>query len=124
MRTLRPEQARAAALLGRGLSCRATARELSVSERSLTRWRKLPVFQAAERAARADHLAERPNGIRAVLEQALHACRDNGTPDYATRLRAAGLLLGAPPEDPGEGQPVVVRKTIYIDRATGEEVAA
>jgi hypothetical protein len=84
----------------------------------------LPAFQAAERAARADHLAERPNGIRAVLEQALHATKANGEPDYSTRLKAAGLLLGAPPDDPDDGQPVVVKKTIFIDRATGEEVPA
>lgn len=121
---LRPEQIRAAALLGRGLSCRATARELSISERSITRWRALPEFKIAEREARADHMAERPNGIRAVLEQALHACKANGQPDYGTRLRAAALLLGAPPAEPDPNEPVIIERRIYVDRATDEEVAA
>ena len=116
MGTLRPEQQRAAILIGRGLSCRATAHELSISERSLTRWRKLPAFREAETRARADFLAERPSGIRAVLEQALHATKRNGEPDFPVRLRAAQLLLGAPPEqDPSTPvEPRIVK--IYADR--------
>lgn len=107
--------------MGRGLSCRATARELSVSERSLTRWRRLPDFQEAVQRARADFMAERPSGIRVVLEQALHATRTNGQPDYPTRLRAAQLLLDAPGEPQPEPAPRVVK--IYADR-TAEAATA
>lgn len=116
-----PKQAKAAQLLGRGLSCRVTARELHVSERTLTRWRKVPGFSEAERRAHQEHVGE-IDGIRTVLENALIARKRNGEPDYATRLRAAALLLGQPPE-PAE-PPKVLRQYVYRDRIEELERAA
>lgn len=111
---LRPLQNRAVALLARGMTIKATAQELSCSERTVTRWRTEPDFLRALESARADYMAERPNGIRAVLDQALYAIKRNGEPDYPTRIQAARILLGAPQEE--AEAPTVIREVIYADR--------
>ena len=89
-------QARAAQLLGRGLSCRATAAELQISPRTLTRWRStVPGFKVAEQGAHEERLGE-VTDLRATLEAALVATRRDGTPEWNTRMRAAQLLLAVP----------------------------
>ncbi len=76
-----PKQARAALLLGRGLSCRAVAQELRISERTITRYRAVPGFTEAERRAHNERVGEE-TGLRGVLDQALYAVKRDGSPDF------------------------------------------
>ncbi|HXH89753.1 MAG TPA: helix-turn-helix domain-containing protein [Gaiellaceae bacterium] len=107
-----PKQARAALLLGRGLSCRAVAQELRISERTITRYRAVPGFTEAERRAHNERVGEE-TGLRGVLDQALYAVKRDGSPDFQIRLKAAALLLNAPPDEGDPNTPVIVRERIY-----------
>jgi len=122
MRHVKPIQERAAILAGRGWSRRAVASELGTSERSLSRWGRLPEYQLLASQVREERLRAEPPTVRAVLEAALTAQKGEGI-DWQSRLTAARLLLGAP-DEPSRDEPVVITRKILVDRATGEEVEA
>ena len=85
----------AAGMVGRGASYAATGRALSVNERTVRRWARLPVFVAEVERVRAD-LTPTPRG---VFLMALTARKDDGI-DWQARLRAAERLIGLEPEQP------------------------
>jgi hypothetical protein len=97
----------AAAQFGRGKTRKAIANRLEVTERTLTRWRKLPEFQAEEQRVRVNSSSADPRG---VLVDALSARRDDGI-DWQSRLKAAFALLGdrteMPPEEDDDGLLVI-----------------
>src|SRR5215213_4044549 len=97
------QQRRAAQLRGRGWGMREIATELGVSERSLTRWFKLPAVQAEQGRARQEAQTEHPLSIRATMEQQLLACRRDGSPDWQARASAAKILASLPPEESSDG---------------------
>jgi AcrR family transcriptional regulator len=89
---------------------REIASELGVSERSLTRWFKLPAVQQEQGRARAEAQAEHPLSIRATMEQQLLACRRDGSPDWTARAQAARILAELPADNaPAEPQLFSIR---------------
>jgi hypothetical protein len=86
---------------------REIASELGVSERSLTRWFKLPAVQQEQGRARGEAQAEHPLSIRATMEQQLLACRRDGSPDWTARAQAARILAELPPEERGDPVPQI-----------------
>jgi hypothetical protein len=85
-------QLQAANLLGAAHSRREVAEIVHADPATVSRWRKLPEFEAQVRRARRAHLDEHPSP-RATLEAALSANRPDGQPDWRTRVQAAVKLL-------------------------------
>ena len=93
----------AARLVGIGHSYVAAADAVDRDESTIRRWSKLPAFQAERERAREESIDPSP---RRVLIDALSATKDNGSPDWNARLRAAEHLLeleahSRPQSDPG-----------------------
>jgi hypothetical protein len=80
----------AAAMLGRGKTRKAVAAKLEVTERTITRWRKLSEFAEEEQRVRVNSSSADPRG---VLIDALSARKDDDI-DWQSRLKAAFALLG------------------------------
>lgn len=78
----------AAGMRGRGATYASISRALGVHERTVRHWAKLPAFQYEVERVRSD-LTPTPHG---VFVQALTATKDNGSPDWQARLRAAEHL--------------------------------
>ena len=79
----------------------------------MTRYRSsVPGFREAERRAHDERVGE-VTGLRGVLDQALYAVKRDGSPDFQIRLKAAALLLNAPPDEGDPNAPVVIRERIY-----------
>jgi hypothetical protein len=111
---LTPRQQRAAALVGGGWQQKAAAREIGVSERTVTRWGERADFRALVRQHRDAVLDEQPTA-RSTLEAALTATTRSGAPDWRTRVAAARALAGAEEPAPEEAGPV--RETIIHTEA-------
>ncbi len=96
----------AARLVGIGHTYVAAGRAVSRDESTIRRWSKLSAFQAERERAREESVDPSP---RRVLIDALTATKDNGSPDWNARLRAAGHLLEleAQPPSPDEQDSVV-----------------
>jgi hypothetical protein len=97
---LTSDQHRAADLLGRNWTAKRVAVEVGVSEKTIQRWRQRDDFAAIARERRDALLSEIPNA-KATLEAALYATKDDGSPDWQVRVKAAQLLMTtADPEGP------------------------
>jgi len=95
----------AARLVGIGHSYVAAARAVGRDESTIRRWSKLPAFQAERERAREESIDPSP---RRVLIDALSATKDNGSPDWNARLRAAERLL----ELEGKSAPASEQETV------------
>ncbi|MEK6276934.1 MAG: hypothetical protein AABM29_02840 [Actinomycetota bacterium] len=111
--TLDPRQTRAAELIGaQGRAQKEAAEECGVDVRTVRRWAERPEFQDLVRERREAKLESSPSA-RAVLESALNSTSRDGSPDWATRLRAAELLIRG--GDTTSGYSPAVRETkIYV----------
>lgn len=95
----------AARLVGIGHSYVAAADAVGRDESTIRRWSKLPAFQAERERAREESIDPSP---RRVLIDALSATKDNGSPDWNARLRAAEHLL----ELEGKAAPASEQETV------------
>lgn len=113
---LAQEQQRAAALVGAGWQKKAVARELGVSERTISRWVGRDDFRNLVRRQREAALAAKPTA-KATLEAALVAVTPSGAPDWRTRVAAARALTGlddshAAPKTPGARETVIYKDAL------------
>jgi hypothetical protein len=94
--TLSSKQIRAVALLAAGSSVGATAAELSVATRQISRWRELDEFRRAERAAQKEIYDGAITSVVASMGAAVATltgiCRDTEA-SSANRISAARVLL-------------------------------
>ena len=113
MATKAQKRIQAANLLGQGRTRVSVAAELNIDPATISRWRRDPQFRELEQRARETTLSANPT-VRATLEAALAAVNPRtGAPDWSTRVQAARILLGAPPDEGETNAPVVVRERIY-----------
>jgi len=113
MATKAQKRIQAANLLGQGRTRVSVAAELNIDPATISRWRRDPQFREMERRARETTLNANPT-VRATLEAALVATNPKtGAPDWPTRVQAARILLGAPPEEGDPSEPIVIRERIY-----------
>lgn len=101
-------QEKAAALDAQGESRSVIARACGVSAKTISVWRKSPTYRAEVSRTRqemTDELDAKTSNVKLklleavdeaidTLRQALQAEREDGTPEYGTRARAAEALLG------------------------------
>lgn len=112
---MRPEQHRAADLLGRGIPQKEVATELGVTPRTVRRWVKSePGFAEAVQAARDRQLKSEPTALD-VLRAALHATKRDGQPDWNARIQSARLIL-ADTSDSGDADEVVTETVIHAGK--------
>jgi hypothetical protein len=108
---LTPQQHRAADLLGRNWTVERVAAEVDVSAKTIQRWKGREDFAALVKERRDTLLSDLPNAT-ATLEAALSATKEDGSPDWSIRVKAAQLLMttadpGGPP-DPDDARPQTV----------------
>ena len=95
----------AAQLVGIGHSYVAAVDAVGRDESTIRRWSKPPALQAERQQAREESIDPSP---RRVLLDALSTTKDNGSPDWNARLRAAEHLL----ELEGKAAPTSEQETV------------
>lgn len=105
---LTANQEKAASLDAKGEMRSVIARACEVTPKTISTWRKSPTYVTVRDQMRqeiTDELDARTKSVKAqllegvseaisTLREALNAERDDGTPEYGTRARAAEALLG------------------------------
>jgi hypothetical protein len=117
-KTLTPEQAEAAKMVGHGMQYADVSRALggTPSAATIGRWnRELDEFREAADKAREEDMLSEPEAV-AALRDALRATDGRGNPDHKTRVVAAKALLSRRGIGGGVKQSGKVRETtIYVN---------
>jgi hypothetical protein len=81
------QQRTAASLLARGRDRQAVAQVVGVAPGTLSAWRRIPAFKAAEAEE-----AARSTTVRGIVTDAMLSARKDDGVDWANRLRAEAML--------------------------------
>ena len=105
-------------MIGSGLAVKATADELGVNPRTVTRWSQRNDFRELARHHRESLLPETPTA-EGVLVSALSAVTASGRPDWTARIAAARVLMAAPvASGPAQSEAKRVER-IYVEPGKG-----